>query len=664
MKFVAITACPTGIAHTYMAAEKLQQTADGLGYGMKVETQGAIGVENALSTSDIAEADGVIIAADKKIDKSRFGGKRLVVTGVSDGIYKSAELMERVQTAPRYAGGRGTAIVGDAAERGMIYKALMNGVSYMIPFVVTGGLLIAVSLSLGGKPDAAGGLVIPPGSFWETINHIGAVGFQLMIPILAGYIAYAIADRPGLVPGMITGWIASTGSFYDSKVGAGFLGAIIAGFLSGYLARWIKTWKVPKSVAAIMPIIVIPILTTTVVGLAFVYVLGAPIATIFSSLTTWLSGLQGGSAALLGLVIGLMIGFDMGGPVNKTAFLFGVGLIPSGNLLVMGMCAAAIPVPPLGVGLASVLRKRLFAKEEQDMGYASLFMGFFGITEGAIPFAAADPVRVIPANMAGAGVAGALAGYFLVGDAVPHGGPIVAILGAVGNVGWFVVAVLAGVATTCTLTIFLKSIAASRRAGAGLASGPKAGPVLSPVLSGAGATNGEAPAPTPAVGRLGSAVLAPVAVAKLLDYVSEDTISLGLSAADKNGAIGELAGLLERSGRVIDSDALIKAVLAREREMSTGLGDELAIPHAKTDAMSQAAVAFSRRQEGIDWDSLDGSPATLFFLIAVPAAAAGNEHLKILAMLSRKLVDPAWGGRLRAAGTKKEILTILGEVHE
>ncbi len=674
MKFVAITACPTGIAHTYMAAEKLQQTADGLGYGMKVETQGAIGVENALSTADIAEADGVIIAADKKIDKSRFGGKRLVVTGVSDGIYKSAELLERVQAAPRYAGSRGSAIVGDAADRGMIYKALMNGVSYMIPFVVTGGLLIAVSLSLGGKPDAAGGLVIPPGSFWETINHIGAVGFQLMIPILAGYIAYAIADRPGLVPGMITGWIASTGSFYDSKVSAGFLGAIIAGFLSGYLARWIKTWKVPKAVAAIMPIIVIPILTTTVVGLAFVYVLGAPIAAIFTSLTTWLSGLQGGSAALLGLVIGLMIGFDMGGPVNKTAFLFGVGLIPSGNLLVMGMCAAAIPVPPLGVGLASVLRKRLFAKDEQDMGYASLFMGFFGITEGAIPFAAADPVRVIPANMAGAGVAGAIAGYFLVGDAVPHGGPIVAILGAVGNVGWFVVAVLAGVATTCTLTIFLKSVSAAKRAGTRRASGPEAEPeaeagrvaerVPSPVLSGAVGTNSEASALTPAAGGSGRAVLAPVAVARLLDYVSEDTISLGLTATDKGTAINELVGLLAHTGRVIDGDTLVKAVLAREREMSTGLGDELAIPHAKTDAMSQAAVAFSRRPEGIDWDSLDGTPATLFFLIAVPAAAAGNEHLKILAMLSRKLVDPAWRGRLRAAGTKKEILAILGEVHE
>ena len=660
MRFVAVTACPTGVAHTFMAAEKLQQTAEALGHQMKVETQGAIGVENALSAEDIAQADGVIIAADKEIDKARFVGNRVLVTGVADGIHKAAELIERVQAAPPYAGSGQPAAPSGAKDRGAVYKALMNGVSFMIPFVVTGGLMIAVSLSLGGKPDPAGGLVIPAGSFWSSINQIGAVGFMLMVPILSGYIAYAIADRPGLAPGMIVGWIANTGAFYHSKVGAGFIGAIVTGFLVGYLVLWIKTWPVPKQVKAIMPIIVIPIIATTVVGLAFVYFLGSPIAGVFGALTGWLSGLQGGQAALLGVVLGLMIGFDMGGPVNKTAFLFGAGLIASGNLTVMGICAAAIPVPPLALGLATIVRKKLFGAEERDLGYAALFMGLFGITEGAIPFAAADPLRVIPANMIGAGVAGAIAGIGGVGDAVPHGGPIVALLGAVSQVGWFTLAVLAGVVMTCVITVTLKSMAQAKADGRpALAEEPAREPVLAAVAAGAASSAvlascavsaGDRPAPAKKVLRL-------------LDYVSADTISLSLDASDKRGAIDELAALLDRSGRVADRDGLVRAVLAREEQMSTGLGNELAIPHGKTDAMRQAAVAFSRRADGIDWSSLDGSAAKLFFLIAVPTSAAGNEHLEILAMLSRRLMNADWRARLRAAGSKDEILAILGEVH-
>jgi PTS system fructose-specific IIC component len=684
VRFVAITACPTGVAHTFMAAEKLQQTAEALGHQIKVETQGAIGVENALSAEDIAQADGVIIAADKDIDKARFVGKRVLVTGVADGIHKAAELIERVQAAPLYAAAGEPVAPSSAKDRGAVYKALMNGVSYMIPFVVTGGLMIAVSLSLGGKPDPAGGLVIPADSFWSSINQIGAVGFLLMVPILSGYIAYAIADRPGLAPGMIVGWIANTGTFYDSKVGAGFLGAIVTGFMVGYLVLWIKTWPVPKQVKAIMPIIVIPIVATTVVGLAFVYFLGSPIAGIFGALTGWLSGLQGGQAALLGVVLGLMIGFDMGGPVNKTAFLFGAGLIASGNLTVMGICAAAIPVPPLALGLATIVRKRLFGAEERDLGYAALFMGLFGITEGAIPFAAADPLRVIPANMIGAGVAGAIAGIGGVGDAVPHGGPIVALLGAVSQVGWFTLAVVAGVATTCLITVTLKTMAQAKPAGR---PAPAEEPAKEPAFAGVAAgvapsafSAGDRPVPAkePAKELAFAGVAAGVApsafsagdrpvpakkVLRLLDYVSADTISLSLDASDKRGAIDELADLLDRSGCVADRDGLVQAVLAREEQMSTGLGNELAIPHGKTDAMRQAAVAFSRQADGIDWGSLDGSAAKLFFLIAVPTSAAGNEHLEILAMLSRRLMNADWRARLQAGGSKDEILSILGEVH-
>ncbi len=350
-----MTACPTGIAHTYMAAEKLAQAAASRGIDMKVETQGSIGAENILDDNDVNTADGVIVAADKDVDLSRFVGKRVLVVGVAEGIRHPERLIEQVRSAPVHAAG-GTA-AADAApggkERSVAYKALMNGVSYMIPFVVVGGLLIAISLSLGGHPDPSGGLVIPKGSFWMDVNNIGVIGFTLMVPILSGYIAYAIGDRPALVPGMIGGWIANTGSLYDSKAGAGFIGAIVTGFLAGYLVLWIKKVQVPKFVRSIMPIIVIPIVATTALGLFFIYVIGKPISWVFEHLTNWLGGMTGTSAILLGTILGLMIAFDMGGPVNKTAFLFGAGLIATGNQSVMGMCAAAIPVMPLGQGLAS-----------------------------------------------------------------------------------------------------------------------------------------------------------------------------------------------------------------------------------------------------------------------------------------------------------------------
>lgn len=461
MKLVAVTACPTGIAHTYMAAESLAEAAEQLGHEIKVETQGSVGAENALTAQDIAAADAVIIAADTDVPLDRFAGKRLVTTGVGAGINRPRELIERSASAPVWEGsGRDAAAAeptgAGSHARGALYRSLMNGVSYMIPFVVVGGLLIALSVALGGQPDPEGGLAIPEGSFWAIVNQVGVVGFTLMVPILSGYIAYAIADRPGLAPGMICGWIANNGSFYSSDSGAGFIGAIITGFAAGYLALWIKRREVPKPVRPIMPIIVIPLVTTIVVGGLFILVLGVPISTAFEALTTSLSNLQGGSVAVLGVVIGLMIAFDMGGPINKTAFLFGASLIASGNTEVMGMVGAAIPVPPLAMGLATLLRRQLFTTQEHEMGYAALFMGFFGITEGAIPFAAADPARVIPANMAGGAVAAAIAGVLGATDAVPHGGLIVALLGAVGNVAGYVIAIVAGTLVTTAIVLVLK----------------------------------------------------------------------------------------------------------------------------------------------------------------------------------------------------------------
>lgn len=461
----------------------------------------------------------------------------------------------------------------------------MNGVSYMIPFVAVGGLLIAISLSLGGHTDPSGGLVIPEDSIWYSVNQIGSIGFTLMVPILSGYIAYAIGDRPALVPGMVGGWIANTGALYDAKAGAGFLGAIVTGFLAGYLVLWIKKVKVPRFAQPIMPIIVIPILATLGVGLFFIYAIGHPISFVFEHLTTWLGGMTGTSAIALGAIVGLMIAFDMGGPVNKTAFLFGAGLIATGNLSVMGMAAAAIPVMPLGQGLATLLRRPLYDEQEREAGLASLFMGFFGISEGAIPFAASRPAQVIPANMIGGAVAGAIAGVAGVGDAVPHGGPIVALLGAIEGIPMFFVAVLAGTVVTAVLTIALIEFR-SRREG--------------PAATAVTVTETASAATEPA-----SATTEP----EILDgALTERTVQPVLAATDKQSAIREMAALLARSGKVTDPDELLAAALRREAEGVTGLGDEIAIPHAKTDAVTAPVVAFARAPQGIDWDSPTAMP--------------------------------------------------------
>ncbi|MEU0931658.1 fructose-specific PTS transporter subunit EIIC [Streptomyces malaysiensis] len=728
LKLLAVTACPTGIAHTYMAAEKLAQAAESLGHSMKVETQGSIGAENVLSDNDVSEADGIIIAADKDVDRGRFVGKRVLVVGVADGIHRPERLIEQVLDAPVYEGdgqdaGRGAAPAGRGSGggggragggagggsgkgRSVTYKALMNGVSYMIPFVVVGGLLIAVSLALGGDTTSKG-IVIPDDSFWKTVNDIGSIGFELMIPALSGYIAYAIADRPALVPGMVGGWIAAHGDLYDSEAGAGFIGAIVTGFLAGYLVLWIKRIRVPKFVQPIMPIIVIPIVATSALGLFFIYVLGEPISWVFENLTDWLGGLTGTSAALLGIILGLMIAFDMGGPVNKTAFLFGAGLV-SKNPEVMGACAAAIPVPPLGQGLATLLRRRMFDDQERETGLAALFMGFFGITEGAIPFAAARPARVIPANMLGGAVAGAIAGVASVEDNVPHGGPIVAVLGAIGGVPMFFVAVVGGTAVTALVTIALMSVGEGRGGAADADAAGAASVGLSaagePVLAGVGGGGaGEGGAPgasgvgvasvgASGAGASGAGASGAGAVRKavgseagsvgggesaaafedaadagsarqvLSGYLTERTVKERLAADGKDAAIREMAELLAATGKVVDTAELVRAAFAREDQGTTGLGEEIAIPHAKTDAVTAPVVGFARSPEGIEWGAPDGTKARLVFMIAVPEAAAGDEHLRILALLSRKLMGAEFRERLLGAGDVGAILGVLGEI--
>lgn len=650
MKLLAITSCPNGIAHTYMAAENLQKAADKLGIQMKIETQGGIGVENELTEKDIREADGIIIAADRAVNKDRFIGKKLLVVGVQDGIRKPEELIQKVASGdvPVYHSQAKT-VESNQQERKQnpIYRHLMNGVSFMVPFIVVGGLLIAIALTLGGE-KTPGGLVIPDGSFWKTIEQIGGASFTFMVPILAGYIAYSIADKPGLVPGMIGGYIAATGSFYGSESGAGFLGGIIAGFLAGYVALGIKKIKVPKAIQPIMPIIIIPVFASLVVGLAFIFIIGAPVAQAFESLTAWLAGMQGSSSILLALILGAMISFDMGGPVNKVAFLFGSAMIGEGNYEIMGPIAAAICIPPIGMGLATFIGKGKFQDSEKEMGKASFTMGLFGITEGAIPFAAQDPLRVIPSIMAGSMTGAVIAMIGHVGDRVAHGGPIVAVLGAVDNVFMFFVAVIVGSAVTAVVVNVLKKDISK------VEKQPveqiKEVSATKEVLQVEQETQKE------------SKQVDKVEIKKLTDIMSLELIETELIGETRDDVIDEMIQKLNHVGALHSKTEFRQAIMNREQESTTGIGMNIAIPHGKSEAVKKPSVVFGIKQSGVDWKSLDGTEAKLIFMIAVPKESEGNEHLKILQMLSRKLMDDNYRERLLSVKTKQEAYKLLDEI--
>ncbi|MNO17542.1 PTS system mannose-specific EIIBCA component [compost metagenome] len=655
MKLLAITSCPNGIAHTYMAAENLQKAADKLGIEMKVETQGSIGVENQFTDEDIRQADGIIIAADKSVDKSRFLGKKLIAVGVQEGIRNPETLIKQMVRgeAPVYQGQGGSegtpAKQTGAKQQNAFYRHLMSGVSYMIPFIVVGGLLIAIALSIGGVPTP-GGLQIPEDSFWKTIEKLGAASFTFMVPVLAGFIAFSIADRPGLAPGIIGGYIAANGSFYGSEAGAGFIGGIIAGFLAGYVALWIKKWKVPKAINPIMPIIIIPVLSSLIVGLAFIYLLGGPIAQVFESLTSWLASMQGASSILLALILGAMISFDMGGPVNKVAFMFGSAMIAEGNYQIMGPIAVAICIPPIGLGLATFLFKRKFHDAERESGKAAFTMGLFGITEGAIPFASQDPLRVIPSIMVGSMAGSVIAMLGGVGDRVAHGGPIVAVLGAVDNILMFFVAVIVGSIVTALMIKLLKK------------------DQVEPQLVGASAVEEAAPAietPRPEAVRPVSTPVSEVhrPVSKLTDIISLDLIEPSLSASTRDGVIDEMIAKLNVEGVLTSPTEFKLAILNREEESSTGIGMNVAVPHGKSAAVRKPRVVFGIKPEGVDWSSADGSPAKLIFMIAVPAENKGNEHLKILQMLSRKLMDDGFREQLLQVKSKQEAYELLDQVH-
>lgn len=448
-RIVAITACPTGVAHTFMAAEALEGEAKKRGYWVKVETRGSVGAKNALTAEEIAAADLVIIAADIEVDLARFNGKKLYKTSTGAALKKTAQEMDKA-----FAEGKvwsaGQAASADKssgkAELPGVYKHLMTGVSHMLPIVVAGGLCIALSFVFGIKAFEVEGTLAA-----ALMKIGGASAFALMVPVLAGYIAFSIADRPGLAPGLIGGMLASS-------LGAGFLGGIVAGFLAGYSAKWVaNNVKLPQTMEALKPILIIPLVASLFTGLVMIYVVGGPVAAVMHGLTEFLKEMGSANAVLLGIIIGAMMCFDLGGPVNKAAYTFGVGLLASQSYAPMAAVMAAGMVPALGMGLATFLARNKFSEPEREAGKASFVLGLCFISEGAIPFAARDPMRVIPSTMLGGALTGALSMWLGCTLMAPHGGLFVMLIpNAINHVFLYLLAIAAGTAVTGILYAMLK----------------------------------------------------------------------------------------------------------------------------------------------------------------------------------------------------------------
>lgn len=449
-KILAVTACPTGIAHTYMAAEALQKAAAEKETEIKVETRGAVGVENELTEQDISEAHAIIVAADTDADEGRFTGKPVVKVSVGEAIRNPGKLIDEALSKTSVIMDRITEVNEVKKERNSQrsgpYKHLMTGVSYMLPLVVAGGLIIALSFVFGIKAFEQKGTLAA-----ALMDIGGGAAFTLIVPVLAGFISFSIAEKSGLAPGLVGGILAS-------KLGAGFLGGIIAGFLAGYTAKWLKDYiKLPKNFEGLKPVLVIPLLSTLIVGLVMIYVVGTPVKIIMDALTGWLKGMSSGNAVLLGLILGGMMAIDMGGPVNKTAYTFSIGLLTSNIFGPMAAVMAAGMTPPLGLWLATLIVPKKFNVEEREAGKAAAVLGISFITEGAIPFAAADPIRVIPSIVAGSAITGALSMAFGATLRAPHGGIFVLpIPNAVGNLGMYIVSILTGTVVTALLVSLLK----------------------------------------------------------------------------------------------------------------------------------------------------------------------------------------------------------------
>lgn len=636
---IAATGCPTGIAHTFMAKEALEKAAAERGLTIKVETHGQVGVENELTKGEIAGAKAVVVAADKDVQAERFAGKRMVSVGVSKALSVEAagKLIDRALVAK--GDDAVDADVEDEVEEKesighVIYKHLMNGVSHMLVFVVAGGVMTAVSFLWG--ITSFDSTAADYNSFAAMLKIIGGIAMNLMVPVLSAYIAESIGKRPALVPGFVAGMIAIQGLPVNAEtgmidaggagVGFGFLGGIVGGFLAGYVILLLEKVfaKLPKNLDGLKAIFLYPLFSTAIVGLVMLGISG-PMAAINTAMMDFLKGLSASGAIVLGLAIGCMCAVDMGGPVNKAAYVTGTAMLTEAlaagvgtdtynfGTNFMAAVSAACIVPPLITTFAVVVGKKYFSQEDHDAGIVNLILGCTHITEGAIPFMTKNIWPVMPIMMLGSSIASILTIMFNVHDPAPHGGFLV--LPVVENGPLWVLAILIGAVVGGILFVAFKKYDFDKN--------QKAAPA--------------APA-KPVEASKAAAVEAPKAEAA--DFVKVENVFVAEDFASRDEALSFVSNQAVKAGVASDADAVMNAFLAREAEGTTGMMEGFAIPHAKSDAINEAAVIVVKDESGVTgWDTMDGAPVNVAIALLIPGAQAGTTHLKILSKVAEALMD-------------------------
>lgn len=654
---IAATGCPTGIAHTFMAKEALEKAAAERGLTIKVETHGQVGVENELTKSEIAGAKAVVVAADKDVQAERFAGKRMVSVGVSKALSVEAagKLIDRALAAKGDDSVAAAADVEDEVEEKesighIIYKHLMNGVSHMLVFVVAGGVLTAVSFLWG--ITSFDSTASDYNSFAAMLKIIGGIAMNLMVPVLSAYIAESIGKRPALVPGFVAGMIAIQGLPVNAEtgmidaggagVGFGFLGGIVGGFLAGYVILLLEKVfsKLPKNLDGLKAIFLYPLFSTAIVGLVMLGISG-PMAAINTAMMDFLKGLSASGAIVLGLAIGCMCAVDMGGPVNKAAYVTGTAMLTEAlaagvgtdtynfGTNFMAAVSAACIVPPLITTFAVVVGKKYFSQEDHDAGIVNLILGCTHITEGAIPFMTKNIWPVMPIMMLGSSIASILTIMFNVHDPAPHGGFLV--LPVVENGPLWVLAILIGAVVGGILFVAFKKYDFEKN--------QKAAPA-------AAAQPVEAPK--------AAAVEAPKAEAA--DFVKVENVFVAEDFASRDEALSFVSNQAVKAGLAGDADAVMNAFLAREAEGTTGMMEGFAIPHAKSDAINEAAVIVVKDESGVTgWDTMDGAPVNVAIALLIPGAQAGTTHLKILSKVAEALMDEDFRATVKGSTDAAEI---------
>lgn len=655
---IAATGCPTGIAHTFMAKEALEKAAAERGLTIKVETHGQVGVENELTKSEIAGAKAVVVAADKDVQAERFAGKPMVSVGVSKALSVEAagKLIDHALAAKGDDTVAAAADVEDEVEEKesighIIYKHLMNGVSHMLVFVVAGGVLTAVSFLWG--ITSFDSTAADYNSFAAMLKIIGGIAMNLMVPVLSAYIAESIGKRPALVPGFVAGMIAIQGLPVNADtgmidaggtgVGFGFLGGIVGGFLAGYVILLLEKVfaGLPKNLDGLKAIFLYPLFSTAIVGLVMLGISG-PMAAINTAMMDFLKGLSASGAVVLGLAIGCMCAFDMGGPVNKAAYVTGTAMLTEAlaagvgtdtynfGTNFMAAVSAACIVPPLITTFAVVVGKKYFSQEDHDAGVVNLILGCTHITEGAIPFMTKNIWPVMPIMMLGSSIASILTIMFNVHDPAPHGGFLV--LPVVENGPLWVLAILIGAVVGGILFVAFKKYDFEKN--------QKVAPVA------AAAKSVEAPK--------AAAVEAPKAEAA--DFVKVENVFVAEDFASRDEALSFVSNQAVKAGIAGDADAVMNAFLAREAEGTTGMMEGFAIPHAKSDAITEAAVIVVKDDSGVTgWDTMDGAPVNVAIALLIPGAQAGTTHLKILSKVAEALMDEDFRATVKGSTDAAEI---------